>query len=181
GEGGMVLTDREDIAVRARVYGNHGRQRDQGGLAISVGHNYRMSEFHAALGLWALERLGEAIDRRKRAARRYDDALRSMEGVTIILEPGRAEWNRQSYPVRIQGERRERIANELRKKGIETSPGPLPAHIHPYIVASLHPPRLSETESAYEGTLLLPMYAALTENDQSQVIGALQNALASCR
>jgi perosamine synthetase len=177
GEGGMVLTDQEEIAVRSRVFGNHGRSREAGGPATMVGHNYRMSEFQAALGLWAIDRLPEAVSRRKAAAKRYDDAIRTIDGIQTILEPGRGEWNRQSYPIRIKGQRRDRVAEELQKRGIETNPGPLPAHIHPYIVASLHPPRLSETEAAYDETLLLPMYAALSESDQEEVIRSIQDAV----
>jgi dTDP-4-amino-4,6-dideoxygalactose transaminase len=175
GEGGMILTDDESLAVRCRTFGNHGRPH--GKPAETVGHNFRMSEFQAALGLWALDRVKEAIERRIVLSHRYDDVLRSIPGVTIIYEGGRAEWNRQSYPIRVVGQRRNIVAEALQKEGIETSPGPLPAHMHPYINARLRPPRLPETEAAYEETLLLPMYAALTFAEQDFVIEKLTNAL----
>ena len=181
GEGGMVLTDREELAVWVRAVGNHGRKRETG-QAEMIGHNYRMTEFQAALGLWALDRLTEGIERRVAIARRYDRALEGIRGLSLILEPARGEWNRQSYPIRISSTLvpggRDRVTNELRKKEIETSPGPLPAHIHPYIVALLHPPRLPHTESAFEDTLLLPMYAALREDEQEFVIQSVKEALA---
>jgi len=178
GEGGMVLTDDEGLASRARLYGNHGRPTGSTNpYAEKVGHNHRMSEFQAALGIWALEHLSDAKARRARVASRYDKAFTHLAGIRTITPPVRAEWNHQSYPVRILDGRRNVVAEELRKRGIETSGGPLPAHTHPFIVHLLRPPRLPETEAAYEETLLLPMYAALTAEDQDYVIDALRKAL----
>jgi perosamine synthetase len=177
GEGGMILTDDERLAHHARSLGNHGRAMPGRGPSERVGHNFRMSEFQAALGLWALDRLAEGVRRRVSISRRYEEAIGPLEGVSLVREPAGAVWNRQSYPVRIRGERRELIAEALHREGIETSPGPFPAHLHPYIDHMIHPPRLPETERAHGDTLLLPMYAALTEEAQEHVIVSLRAAL----
>lgn len=175
GEGGMVVTDEEALSKRSRSIGNHGREK--GKPAQEVGHNFRMSEFQAALGLWALDRLPEAISRRVAISNRYDEALGPKAAARVVQPRHGALWNRQSYPVRVPGDKREIIANSLRKEGIETSPGPYPAHLHKYIEHMLHPPRLPETEAAYQETLLLPMYAALTPDDQAHVIDTLLRSL----
>ncbi len=177
GEGGMVLTDNESLSQRVRSFGNHGRTNSDSPTVERMGHNHRMSEFQAALGLWALDRMNDSIERRHHLARRYDEAFCDVPNVrTVHLAKG-LEWNYQSYPIRISGGRRNWIAEELRKKGVETSPGPLPSHTHPYIVHLLQPPRLPETEAAYEETLLLPMYAAMEDDDQAYVIQTLRQAL----
>ncbi len=175
GEGGMILTDDENLAQKARSFGNHGKNLEK--FSQCVGHNFRMSEFQAALGLWALDHVSEAISRRTSLAKRYEEAFRSHHGLSLILERGRTEWNLQSYPVRILEEKRDLIQETLAKEGIETSQGPLPAHMHPYVDALMHPPRLPQTERAYEETLLLPMYAALTYDQQDKVIESLYKAL----
>ncbi len=177
GEGGMILTDDENLAKRARSIGNHGRSESLGRTPERVGHNYRMSEFQAALGLWALDHISEAVSRRIAASRRYEQALHDIQGITTINEPAQTEWNRQSYPVRISGEIRNLVAEALQRDGIETSPGPLPANMHPFIEHMLHPPRLPETERAHAETLLLPMYAAITPEDQERVSDILISAL----
>ncbi|MFH1018010.1 MAG: DegT/DnrJ/EryC1/StrS family aminotransferase [Pseudomonadota bacterium] len=176
GEGGMILTDDEALATRARSIGNHGRSEGAGRTPVRVGHNYRMSEFQAALGLWALDHVAEAVARRVAAAHRYEQALRDVKQTTLIHEPSGTEWNRQSYPVRVPGEVRNLIMEALQKDGIETSPGPLPANLHPFIEHMLHPPRLPETERAHAETILLPMYAAITAEDQERVAASLKLA-----
>jgi perosamine synthetase len=177
GEGGMILTDDEKLANLARSLGNHGRKMPDRGASERVGHNFRMSEFQAALGLWALDRMDEAVARRTTISNRYENALGSIDGIELTREPKGTRWNRQSYPIRILGERREMIAQELEKMGIETSPGVHPCNMHPYIDHLLHPPRLAATERAHYETLLLPMYSALKADDQDYVITELTSAL----
>ncbi|MFH1263709.1 MAG: DegT/DnrJ/EryC1/StrS family aminotransferase [Pseudomonadota bacterium] len=176
GEGGMVLTDDESLAARARSFGSIGTPPGNA-WSTDVAAGSRMSEFQAALGHWALDRAEEAISRRTKLAHRYDDTFDSVSGITTFFEPGRGEWNRETYPVRVDGSRRDLVADALRKDGIETSHGLQPAHLHPYIDARMRPPRLPETEAAYAETLLLPMYATLTFEEQDRVIESLVKAL----
>jgi perosamine synthetase len=169
-EGGMVLTDDGALAARARSFG-------AGSSAGGSRNGIRMTEFQAALGHWVLDRTFEATHRRTRLAHRYDDAFRGTSGVTIIYEPGRGEWNRRYYPVRVDGTRRNLVADAMSRDGIETRAGLLPVHMHPYIDARMRPPRLPETEAAYHETLLLPMCATITEEEQDRVIHSLLKAL----
>jgi dTDP-4-amino-4,6-dideoxygalactose transaminase len=136
-----------------------------------------MSEFQAALGLWALDHVSEAIARRVTASHRYEKILKNVRGITLVMEPAQTEWNRQSYPIRVPGDVRNLIMEALGRDGIEASPGPLPAHMHPYVEHMLHPPRLAETERAHAETLLLPMFAAITAAEQERVAESLQLAL----
>ena len=177
GEGGMILTDNAEIADQARSIGNHGRPADPTKPSNRVGHNYRMSEFQAALGLWALDHLSEAMARRIAAAKVYDQAFEDISEIKLVTEPPRGVWNRQSYPIRVPGDRRNIIADALRRENIETSYGPIPASVHPYIEHLLHPPRLAVTETIYAETLLLPMHAALTPKEQDHVIATLKKAV----
>ncbi len=176
GEGGMVLTDDEGLADRVRSIGNHGRPSGKKLPSERVGHNYRMSEFQAAIGLWALDRLDEAKARRKSLADRYRQELSPLD-LQLVPEPADREWNYQSYPIRVSAKHRDIIMENLLANGIETSSGPLPAHTHPYIEHLLHPPRLPKTEQVHQEIILLPMYAALKSEEQEHVIVTLRRAL----
>lgn len=176
GEGGMVLTDDADLAARVRSIGNHGRPADRKLPSERIGHNHRMSEFQAAIGLWALDRLDEAKARRKSIAALYRQGLSDLD-LQLVPEPEGTSWNHQSYPIRVSADHRNLIMEKMLAEGVETSSGPLPAHTHPYIEHALHPPRLPKTEQVHGEILLLPMYAAMTSAEQEHVIVTLRNAL----
>ena len=80
----MVLTDDEALAARARSIGNHGRPIDRKLPSERVGHNYRMSEFQAALGLWAVDRIEEGMARRHALGQRNYTCSRRRLGCRCI-------------------------------------------------------------------------------------------------
>ena len=75
GEGGMIVTDDDDIAEEARVYRDQGKGSFLANFHTRMGANWRMSEPHAAIVLSQLHRLDEFIERRQVLAARYDAAL----------------------------------------------------------------------------------------------------------
>jgi perosamine synthetase len=84
GEGGMLVTDREDIYQRAAVLRDHGRQPgDTMFFNSEVGYKYKMSSLQAALGLAQLERVEELVARKREIFRWYAEELDEVEGVTL--------------------------------------------------------------------------------------------------
>src|SRR5438445_1275035 len=95
GEGGMILTDRDDLAAACRSMRNQGREDGEGWLQHSrLGFNYRISDLNCALGLAQLSRLEDMLARRAAVAQRYLERLKKVVGV--ILPPpvndGRLSW-----------------------------------------------------------------------------------------
>lgn len=90
GEGGMLVTDREDIYQRALVLRDHGRKPgDKLFWNTEVGYKYKMSGLQAALGLAQLERLGELVERKRQIFAWYQEALGPINGITLNHEaPG---------------------------------------------------------------------------------------------
>src|SRR3954451_16670811 len=101
GEGGMITTNDDDIADRLRVLRNQGmRQRDQYEMA---GHNYRLTDLQAAVGIPQIGRVDEIVEARKKNAARLSAGLADVAGVTPPTElPGRSHvWHQ--YTVLLDG------------------------------------------------------------------------------
>jgi perosamine synthetase len=88
GEGGMLVTDCDDLAQRVRVLRDHGRQPgDSSFFNTEVAFKYRMSSLQAALGLAQLERIEELIARKREIFARYRDELSGVSDLTLNSEP----------------------------------------------------------------------------------------------
>jgi dTDP-4-amino-4,6-dideoxygalactose transaminase len=88
GEGGMIVTDRDDITERARRFINHGRAAGANGYEhVEVGHNFRMTSIAAAIGQAQLERLPDFVQKRRENATTLTDALKDTPGITTTIEP----------------------------------------------------------------------------------------------
>jgi dTDP-4-amino-4,6-dideoxygalactose transaminase len=96
-EGGMVVTDDDNLAAEARWYRDQGKAAFQGGEHVRLGYAWRMSELDAAVGLVQFDRLDEFIDVRRSVAARYDKALQGHPGITPLLEPDRCRSNYYKY------------------------------------------------------------------------------------
>ncbi len=98
GEGGIVLTDRHEVADRAERYVDHGRTDD--GTHATLGHNFRMTNLAAAIGRAQLERLPRFVDRRRENAARLSDGLGGTE-LSLPAEPEYARHVYHQYTVRV--------------------------------------------------------------------------------
>ena len=88
GEGGMLVTDREDLIKRIQVLRDHGRQPgDRMFWNTEVAYKYKMSSMQAALGLAQLERIDELIERKREQFEWYKRELAGVDGITMNAEP----------------------------------------------------------------------------------------------
>jgi perosamine synthetase len=134
GEGGMVTTDDPELADRVRLYRGQGQDPDRRYWFPVVGHNYRMTNVQAALGVAQLEQVGEQLQQRERVASWYREALRG-RGELVRLPVVHTE----SEPVTwlftvVLGDvvvARDELAARLAADGIETRPVFVPLHLLP--------------------------------------------------
>jgi len=135
GEGGMVVTDRADLADRMRILRNHGMSTDRRYWHTEIGYNYRLTNLQAAVGVAQMEKAADILRTKKRIAQLYDEGLESVNGISL---PPRAPWASSVcwlYSILVNGnvigDGRDRLAAELAKSGIETRPFFPPAHLQP--------------------------------------------------
>jgi perosamine synthetase len=87
GEGGMLVTDREDLFKRTLFLRDHGRQPgDKSFVNTEIAFKYKMSSLQAALGLAQIERLGDLVTRKRAIFEWYRDDLLGIEGITLNHE-----------------------------------------------------------------------------------------------
>ncbi|MBF6589144.1 MAG: DegT/DnrJ/EryC1/StrS family aminotransferase [Ktedonobacterales bacterium] len=190
GEGGALATDDAALAQRARVLRSHGASvsdfaRHQAAAVTletyeQLGYNYRMTDIQAAIGLVQLRRLDDILARRGRLAARYSDALAEWEGIVPPYAPAHAPHTYQSYCIRLTGShsaKRDQVMAHMLAAGVATRRGVMAIHEEPYYVARFGSCSLPETEAAARETLLLPLYASMSEAEQDRVLAALRAAL----
>jgi perosamine synthetase len=188
GEGGMLTTADAELDRRFRLLRQHGMSvpdtvRHGSPQVIFedyllVGFNYRMTDVQAAVGRKQLERLPELVARRRALASRYSDLLGNIDGLRLPFEPDWARSNWQSYCVRLPDRLAQRaVMQKLLDQGIATRRGIMCSHREaPYTnIEQLHD--LRQSERAQDHSILLPIYAQMSEEDQVRVADALRNEL----
>ena len=173
GEGGMVTTADPDLADRMRLLREHGmRVRYHHEI---VGHNFRMTDIHAAIGLAQLAKLPGYNDRRRAIAARYDRELRGV--ITPAVAPGVTHVYHQ-YTIRVN--RRDEFVEQLRERGVGTGVYyPLPVHRQkPFIALGYGDQRFPVTERLTEQVVSIPVHASLTDEEVATVIGAVNEVAA---
>ncbi|WP_022722506.1 DegT/DnrJ/EryC1/StrS aminotransferase family protein [Rhodopseudomonas sp. B29] len=188
GEGGMVTTSDPEIDRKLRLWRQHGMNvpdtvRHSAPTVIfedyvSVGFNYRLTDIQAAIGRKQLERLPAIIGRRRAIAHRYGELLAGLEGLTLPFEPEWARSNWQSYCVRLPDRLDQRtVMQNLLDQGIATRRGIMCSHREAPYRGDEQRHSLRQSELAQDHSILLPIYAQMTEDDQARVAGALMAEL----
>ncbi|MGC4087324.1 MAG: DegT/DnrJ/EryC1/StrS family aminotransferase [Polyangiaceae bacterium] len=133
GEGGMVVTDDDQLATQLRYYKNlcFPLQGPRRYLHEHIGFNYRMPNTSAAIGLAQLERVDDYVERRRDNARRYNERLRGKRGITVPVDRPWAKNSFWMYSVLIEddfGLSRDQVMARLHERGIETRSFFVPMH-----------------------------------------------------
>jgi UDP-4-amino-4,6-dideoxy-N-acetyl-beta-L-altrosamine transaminase len=188
GEGGMAMTNDPALAARMALLRTHGVTRDPSFLRSDppgawyyeqheLGFNYRMTDMQAALGLSQLLRLDEFIQRRRRLASRYDEAF---EGLALTRPWRHSESNSSwhLYIIRVDPAIHEAVFGRLRQDGIGVNLHYIPIPRQPYYRAlGFDPSGWPEAERYYSEAITLPLYPAMSDQQQDQVIAAVKEAL----
>ncbi len=171
GEGGMCLTDDDDIADKLRMLRNHGQL---GGAFVVAAGNSRMTEMAAALGLAQLQRLNEIVARRRELAALYRSALG--EELDVQREPAGAESNFQTFGVILpQGFGRDTVRAKLRERGVEA--GLLSFAIHKLGSFAGIDASLPISEHLAARGLALPLYPQMRNAEVEEVVKSLRGVL----
>jgi dTDP-4-amino-4,6-dideoxygalactose transaminase len=190
GDGGMLTTRDPELDRMFRRLRQHGMSvpdavRHASNEVIfeeypDVGYNYRMTDIQAAIGREQLQRLPAIVARRRELGARYDEALRSIDGVIVPREPQWARTNWQSYAVRLGAWIDQRTAMQrMLDAGIATRRGAMNVHREASYPAGTWKAgsALVAGEEAQETAIVLPLYHQLTEEDQDRVIATLESVI----
>jgi len=185
GEGGMIVTDDDDLACRLRSLRNQGRNENGKWLShVRLGYNYRLSDINCALGIAQLERIDEILQKRTQVAKLYNERLEDIEGIQIPFISSNIKMSWFVYVVRLDErfskEDRDLILSNLQEKGIGCNNYFPPIHLQPLYVDKFGYRKgfLPITESISERTIALPFHNNLKEQDLEFVCSSLRHELA---
>ena len=191
GEGGMIVTNRADLAQRIRLLRSHGMtslsfDRARGHAAeydvVARGFNYRLDDIHSALALSQLKKLRDDTAVREKIFHRYLKAFKSLEQVQVPYESAEPGSSYHIFPLLLREggtQKRNALRKTLAEQGIQTSVHYPPAHR--FEIYSSIKAVLPKTERVADHEITLPLFAGLTEAQQEQVIEVLQDALQTSR
>ncbi len=191
-EGGLATTNDEKLSERMQLFRSHGVTRDpslmtklsEGGWyyqQVNLGFNYRMTELQAALGVSQMQRLDEFVTQRHTLQERYDSLLSSLP----IIKPHQNQDNYSAlhlYPIQIDldsvDKGREKIFDELRQNGIGVNVHYIPIHTQPYYLQfGFKVGDFPNSESYYDKEISIPLFHAMTEQQQDKVLNVLMRVL----
>ena len=183
GEGGAVLTDNKEYYNRLIMFRTHGVTKHPAMLSDygswyyemrELGLNYRLTDIQCALGISQLTRLKASLAARQKIADRYRLEL-NLDWLTLPPEPedGGHAWH--LYPILVKTGRH-RFFNYLRAKGILAQVHYIPVHYMPYYKEKkwFRPGDFPNAEEFYEREVSLPMFPALTDDEQGYVIDMIR-------
>lgn len=192
GEGGMVLTNSAELADKMALFRSHGITRDPAQMTheadgpwyyqqIELGFNYRMTELQAALGVSQMERLDQYVARRHQLAHRYDELLATMPLAKPWQHPD-SYSGLHLYVIRLQldkfGRRHREVFDSLREQGIGVNLHYIPVHTQPYFQRmGFKLGSFPEAERYYAEAISLPLFPAMTDSDQDDVVAAVHRSL----
>lgn len=191
-EGGMAVTNSDELASQMALLRSHGITRDVEQMThapdgpwyyqqIGLGFNYRMTELQAALGVSQMERLDAYVSRRHELARRYDQLLQSLP-TTTPWQHDDSYSGLHLYVIRLQLQKIDKTHREvfdlLREHGIGVNLHYIPVHTQPYYQRmGFKQGDFPQSEKYYSEAISLPMYQTLSDDQQDQVVSVLQKVL----
>jgi perosamine synthetase len=179
GEGGMCLTNDEELMEKMRILRDHGMNPDKKYWHNIVGFNYRMTNLQAALGVAQLSKIEKFIEKKRRIARLYAEELSSIEGVTLHPEMPWAKCVYWLYSILLNekvGVTRDQLMEKLAMEGIETRNLFYPLHEMPLYqrYANLSYPASSAISRR---GLSLPSSVKLNEEDIIYITRKIKEAI----
>lgn len=188
GEGGMVVTNDEDLYKKLVLYRSHGITRDTEWMSknegpwyyeqIALGYNYRITDISCALGTSQMDKLDGFLARRRAIAERYNQAFAGMKSLQLPTQADNVVSGWHLYMIQILDKDRGEAFAKLREAGIGVNVHYIPVYKHPYYqqhgYADCHCPN---AEAFYERAISLPIFPGLTDKEQDYVIEQIKKLI----
>jgi len=187
GEGGMLITNNEEIAKKARLLRSHGMttmsyQRASGHATtydiVELGYNFRLDDIRASIGVVQMKKLQADLEKRVQVRNEYLKQLSNIDGITIPFENNTEFVSNYIMSIVLKdstSEKRDLIRDKMHKDGIQTSVH-YPA-IHKFSIYKDYNAKLPITEYVTDNEITLPMYASLSKEEIVLIAETLNQAV----
>ena len=192
GEGGALATRNPALARSLADLRTHGITRDEQRMTLSshgawyyqmidLGYNYRMTDIQAALGISQMMRIDRFIQRRRQLASQYNNLLSTLP-VICPWQNTNSNSSYHLYPITLDTSKsqtgRKEVFDYMRSNGVGVNVHYIPVHLQPYYSSKgFKLGDFPNSENYYDNALTLPLFSAMTDNDQIKVVEILQQAL----
>ena len=190
GEGGMAVTNNNELADRMRMMSLHGLSHNAWGRyssggswdyqILAPGFKYNLTDIAAAIGIHQLARVEEMRQMRETIARTYFEALANVEEIELPLEDENRIHSWHLFPIRLRLERlsidRGALMEELKEAGVGCSVHWRPLHLHPYYQETFgwKPDAFPVATRAWERSISLPIFPGMRNEEAEHVIRSLK-------
>lgn len=186
GEGGMIVTDKENFYKKMVLFRSHGITRDDSMMTrndgpwfyqqFDLGYNYRITDIQCALGCSQMKKLDRFLARRKEIVARYNEAFADCDNIITPYQLSDTESGWHLYIVQVKNCDRRQVFEAMREKGIGVNVHYIPVYMHPYYqehgYETVH---CANAEEIYSHIISLPLYPGLTSEQQDYVIDTLKS------
>ena len=190
GEGGMVLTNSEELYEKLKLYRSHGITRNKLTLGkktdepwyyeqIDLGFNYRMTDMQAALGISQMNRLDSFIEKRSFLAERYNELFKNPE-ITIPYQHFDTKSSWHLYVIKIDFKKISKVDffKKMKLKRINLNLHYIPVHIQPfYHKLGFKEGDYPNSEKYYNSVITIPLFFDLSEKQQEYIVKSLNEVL----
>lgn len=187
GEGGMAMTNNSEIAKKMSILRTHGITRDPSQMTkkpdgdwyyqqIELGHNYRITDIQAALGISQFKRINDIVSKRHFFAKRYNKLLSGLP-LQLPYQDESAYSAFHLYVILLNDSRdHKKVFDGLRKRDIGVNLHYIPVYRHPYYSKTITSYKeYPESERYYSSAISIPLYPSMSESDQDEVIDAIKD------
>lgn len=186
GEGGMIMTNSDELYNRLSLFRTHGITRNDSLMTqnegdwyyqqLELGYNYRITDIQCALGISQMNKLNSFIERRKEIVKRYNEAFANID--EIVTPHQKEDCNSSWHLYVIQVNNRKAVFDKLRAAGIGVNVHYVPVYTFPYYQNNgYRDVHCQNAENLYERLISIPMYATLTQSEQEYVIEQVISAV----
>ena len=178
GEGGMCLTNDEELAEKMRILRDHGMNPNKRYWYDIIGFNYRITNLQAAIGVAQLKKLDRFVEKKRKIARSYSEELKDLEGKELVTLHPEMPWAKcvyWMYCILVEdkfGMGRDELIKNLEEKGIDTRPFFYPVHVMPPYKNN---ERFPVAEEIAKKGINLPSGVSLKEEVIKLVCGAIED------
>ena len=191
-EGGMIVTDDEELYEKMMLFRTHGITRNPKLMnenhgswyyeQIDLGYNYRITDIQCALGTSQMDKIDEFISRRREIVKKYNHSFKDLKEIIIPYEPDYSNSGWHLYIIKVVEEMlqvtRKEIFEALLAENIGVNVHYMPVYLHPYYKKLGYKSGICKnSEALYERIISLPVHPSMSDNDVLDVVNAVNKVI----